>query len=228
MKLAFLLLILVNLALFAWQQGVFGRYAESGREPERIARQIEADRFRVLSEAEVKTLRERATSAPRAAGAPLDLTAAQACVEFGDFAAADVSRAETALIKLGLGARQTARTVEMPGGYLVYMPPLKTRADADKRLEELRKLGVRDVAVITEGPLRFGLGLGSYRDAEAARAQLAVIEKSGAKGARVADKPSTINVTRFQLREIDAPTAVQLAAIQKEFPAQTLRPCTAG
>jgi len=228
MKLAFLLLVLINLALFAWQQGVFGRYAESGREPERIARQIEADRFRVLSESEVKTLRERATPPPRASGASLDLTAAQACVEFGDFVGADLARAETALIKLGLGARQTTRTVDLPGGYLVYMPPLKTRAEADRRLDELRKLGVKDVAVITDGPLRFGVGLGSYRDAEAARAQLAVIEKSGAKGARVADKPSTISVTRFQLREIDAPTAAQLAAIQKEFPAQSLRPCPSG
>ena len=50
MKLAFLVLLMLNLALLAWQQGVFGRVGESGREPERVARQIEAQRFRVLSE----------------------------------------------------------------------------------------------------------------------------------------------------------------------------------
>ncbi len=60
MKLAFLILILLNLALFAWQQGAFGRVGESGREPARVARQIEAERFRVLSEKEVQKLRERA------------------------------------------------------------------------------------------------------------------------------------------------------------------------
>lgn len=63
MKLAFLVLLLLNLALFAWQQGVFGRVGESGREPERVARQIEAERFRVLSEKEVQKLRERANQA---------------------------------------------------------------------------------------------------------------------------------------------------------------------
>ena len=63
MKLAFLILLLVNLALFAWQQGAFGRIGESGREPERVARQIEAERFRVLSEKEVQRLRERASQA---------------------------------------------------------------------------------------------------------------------------------------------------------------------
>jgi hypothetical protein len=60
MKLAFLILLLLNLALLAGQQGVFGRVGESGREPERVARQIEAERFRVLSEKEVQKLRERA------------------------------------------------------------------------------------------------------------------------------------------------------------------------
>ena len=61
MKLAFLILLLLNLALLAWQQGVFGRVGESGREPERVARQIEVERFRVLSEKEVQKLRERAS-----------------------------------------------------------------------------------------------------------------------------------------------------------------------
>ncbi len=61
MKLAFLILLLLNLALLAWQQGAFGRIGESGREPERVGRQIEAERFRVLSEKEVQKLRERAS-----------------------------------------------------------------------------------------------------------------------------------------------------------------------
>ena len=117
MKLAFLLLVLVNVALFAWQHGVFGRFAESGREPERIARQVEPERIRVLSEREVQVLRERAAAQSRAAavtappsaasGAGIDLSVAQACVEFGDFIGPDLSRVETALLKLGLGSRQS-------------------------------------------------------------------------------------------------------------------------
>jgi hypothetical protein len=78
MKLAFLLLVLANLLLFAWQQDVFGRYSERGREPARLERQIEPERFRVLSEGEVKQLRARAEE-PRAANTP---NVAQACVDF--------------------------------------------------------------------------------------------------------------------------------------------------
>lgn len=226
MKLVFLLLVLANVVLFAWQQGAFGRFAEGGREPERVARQIEAERFRVLSEPEVQKLRERVTQA-RPAG--VDLAGAQGCLEFGDFGASEAARAETALAALALGSRLTSRNVEVPGFYMVYLPPLKTRAEADRRADELRKLGVKDLAVIGEnGPLRLGIGLGSFREADAAKSHLASLEKLGVKGVRVSDKPSTLNATRFQLRDLDAAGAQQFAAIRKDFPAQNVRPCAPG
>jgi hypothetical protein len=235
MKLVFLFLLLINVALFAWQQGAFGRFAESGREPERMARQIEPERIRVLSEKNVQELRERANqaraataaAAPPAPAAP-DLSLPQACVEFGDFLGDDVARVETALLKLGLGSRQTARPVEVPGWYQVYVPPYKTRAEADRAAAELGKRGIKDLLVLPDGPLRLGISLGSFRDPELAKSHAASMEKLGVKNVRVADKPAAVTATRYQLRELDAGAAQQLAAIKKEFPAQTLRPCSSG
>lgn len=237
MKLAFLLLVLVNVALFAWQHGVFGRFTESGREPERIARQVEPERIRVLSEREVQVLRERAAAQSRAAaaaappaasGAALDLSVAQSCVEFGDFIGPDLARVETALLKLGLGSRQSARTVEAPGWYLVYLPPFKARAEADRAVADLKKSGVKDLLVFTDGPLRLGVSLGSFRDPELAKAHVASLVKLGVKNARVSDKPTAVSATRLQMRELDAEAAQQLGAIAREFPSQSLRACTPG
>lgn len=235
MKLAFLLLVLVNVALFAWQHGVFGRFTESGREPERIARQVEPERIRVLSEREVQVLRERAAAQSRAAAAPpaasgaaLDLSVAQSCVEFGDFIGPDLARVETALLKLGLGSRQSARTVEAPGWYLVYLPPFKTRAEADRAVADLKKSGVKDLLVFTDGPLRLGVSLGSFRDPELAKAHVASLVKLGVKSARVSDKPTAVSATRLQMRELDAEAAQQLGAIAKEFPSQSVRACSPG
>ena len=229
MKLAFLLLVLLNVALYAWQQGAFGRFAESGREPERIARQIEPDRIRVLSEKEVQVLRERASQARAAAApVPVDLSSAQSCVEFGDFPSADVARAEAALLQLGLGSRQTTRPVELPGYYMVYLPPFKTRGEAHRAVADISKQCVKDVVIFNDGPLRFGVGLGSFRDAEGAKTHAASLEKLGIKNVRVSDKPSAVGGTRFQLRELDAAAAQQLATIRKEFPAQAVRSCTTG
>ncbi|HTN49571.1 MAG TPA: hypothetical protein VMK32_09085 [Burkholderiaceae bacterium] len=234
MKLTFLLLLLLNLALLAWQQGVFGRFAESGREPERIARQLQPDRIRVLSEKDVQELRERASQAraasavATAAPAVPDLTQPQACVEFGDFTGTDVARVEAALLQLGLGSRQTARPVELPGWYLVYLPPFKTRVEAERAAADLSKRGVKDLLVLGDGPLRLGVSLGSFRDPELARGHAVAMEKLGIKNVRVADKPSPITATRYQLRELDVPAAQQLASIRKEFPAQSIRPCSGG
>ena len=231
MKLAFLLLVLLNVALYAWQQGAFGRFTESGREPERIARQIEPERIRVLSEKEVQTLRERASQARVAAAAspaPVDLGVAQSCVEFGDFQASEIARVEAALLQLGLGSRQTTRAVELPGYFLVYLPPFKTRPEADRAAAELARQGVKDLLVYGDGALRLGIGLGSFRDADGARTHAASLEKLGVKNVRVSDKPTTLPGTRFQLRELDAAAAQQLATIRKEFPAQSVRPCTTG
>lgn len=220
MKLVFLLLVLANMLLFAWQQGVFGRYTERGREPERVERQIDADRFRVLREDEVRELRSRSDQ-PRAAvtGNP-----AAGCLEFGDFAAADAARAEIVLASLGV--KPTARSVELPGYWLVYLAPAKSRADADRRAAELRRLGVADLLVVTDdSPLRFGIRLGAFRDAEAARGHLASLRKLGVDDARVSDRPTTQLATRFQLRELSSDASRQLSALKKDFPAQTLRGC---
>ena len=225
MKLAFLLLVLVNLLLFAWQQGALGRLGESGREPERVARQIEPERFRVLTEADVRELRERAAQG----SAPLDLDAAQACLEFGDFPAADAARFENMLASLAPGAKVESRSVEAPGWYMVYLPPYKTAAEAERRAEELRKLGVRDLRVMNENaPLKFAISLGSFRDPDAAKSHLAALEKLGVKGVRMSDRSSTVVLKRFQMRELDAAAARQLATLRSEFPAQALRPCTPG
>jgi hypothetical protein len=222
MKLAFLLFILINLLLYAWQQGVFGRYVESGREPERVARQVEPERIRVLTEREVQKLRERATQTSSA----IDLNVAQACVEFGDFAPADASRAEKALAAIAT-ARQSPRTVETAGWYQVLLPPHKTRGEADRQADELRKSGVKDVQVLADsGANRVGLAVGAFRDVDAARAHLAALEKLGVKGARVADKPTSLSAVRYQLRDLDASSARQLATLRSEFPAQSVRACS--
>jgi hypothetical protein len=225
MKLAFLLLVLVNLLLFAWQQGAFGRFAEPGREPARVARQIEPERFRVLTEADVRELRQRATQG----SAPLDFDTAQACVDFGDFPAAEAARVEKALAALPSGVKVESRPVETPGWYMVYLPPHKTLAEAERRADELRKLGVKDLMVMSENaPLKFAISLGSFREPDAAKSHLAALEKLGIKGVRMSERSSTVVLTRFRLLGLDAAASRQLATLRGEFPAQALRPCAPG
>jgi hypothetical protein len=221
MRLVLLCLLLVNLALFAWQSGVLGVLPEDGREPARLANQIAPERMRVLTPEEVKQQRDRVPEPGPGAGefslSALDLTRGEACVELGDFAGSDLARARARLNALELGARLAARTVEMPGWTLVYLPPFKTRAEAERAAGELRKQGVRDLAVLDTAAMRNAIALGSFRDAELAKTHLADLQKRGVKGARISDKPGTLPGTRFIIRGLDAATVARLQDIQKDL-----------
>jgi len=233
-KLMFLLLIAANLALFAWQRGAFGTLPETGREPERVARQIEAERIRVLTLEQTRELREKAKNAANspaaqaALGGTLDPAAGAACVEFGDFSEAQLSRVRPRLDALALGDRLESREVDGPGWYMVYIPPFRTRGEADRAATQLREQGVRDFIVVGDNsPMRFGIALGSFRDQDLATKHLADLQKRGVKAARVADKPSTVSATRFVIRGVAPSLAAALQGLQKEFNAVRLAPCGA-
>jgi len=242
MKLAFLVLALANLAFFAWQQGVFGSLPESGREPERVNRQVEAERVRVLTPEEVQALRAKTRETPRESGAlgptsnasqpggPIAASelVGSACVEVGDFTIENAGRVRQRLETVATGDRLTIRSVEAGGWFMVYVPPFKTRAEVDRRADELRKAGVKELLVIGDNsPMRNGIALGSFKDPDLANRHAADLERRGIKGVRVADKPASVQVTRFQVRTVDAPLADVLRGIQKEFNAARFQACSA-
>lgn len=236
MKLVFLLLVAINLALFAWQHGAFGTLPDSGREPERVARQIEPERIRVLTAEQAQQMRDAAKKAapqPAPEGAAgngaFDPAAGAACVEFGDFSEAQAARLRPRLEALGVAERMETRSVEAAGWYMVYVPPFKTRAEVDRAAAQLREQGVREFMVIGDNsPMRFGIALGSFRDQELANRHLADLQKRGVKSARVADKPSTVMATRFVIRAVPPTLGAALQALQKEFNAARLATCSAG
>ncbi len=220
MKLAFLLLLLANLALFAWQRGVFGPVLEAGREPQRIAHQVAAEKLRVLTPEQLAGLRSTAKSTTSgAAGKP-------ACLEFGDFDEGSLARVQARLAALTLGDRLQARPVDGPGWFVVYVPPLSSRAEAERIAQDLRNRGVRDFVLMGENSaMRNGIALGSFRDQELAQRHAADLERRGVKGVRVSDRASTTEATRFEIRDVDAALAQQLAEIQKDFPQSQLGAC---
>jgi hypothetical protein len=222
MKQALLALVVVNVLLYIYQQGWLGFTPESGREPQRVAQQIAPDSLRVLTAAEIAKL--RSTLQP---GKDSALGITQSCTEFGDFAAEALARVQPRLAALNIKDRLTTVEVEAPGWFLVYVPPLQSRGDADARARELRQQsGVQDLFVIGEAsPLRNAIALGSFREREVATAFLGDLERKGVKGARLADRPSTIAATRFRIRDVDAALAQQLVRLQEEFPQQKLAPC---
>ena len=233
MRRVFFGLLLLNMVLFGWLHGVFGDHL-GGREPFRLEKQIAADRIRVLTDEEAKQVEKRARDQKAAAAASAAAAAAAqaqeastACVQIGEFASeTELARLHDRLVALRLSDRASAQTRERPGWYLVYLPPEKTLAAAEERERELRAQGLQDLLVVREGGLRYAIGVGSFRDRDLARKQVALLDKRGVPGARISEAPTTAQSTRVLIRGADLAALRQLEeVVRKEFPQQKVQPC---
>ena len=150
--------------------------------------------------------------------------AADACMEWGEFFGNDLTRATAALDALKLGDRLTQRQVEHISGYWVYIPPLKTRADADKKVAQLKALGVEEYFVVQEaGKWRNAISLGVFKTEDAAQKFLESIKGKGVKSATVGERMSKFTLTVFVLKNPDAETSAKVVALQNEFAGSELK-----
>ena len=150
--------------------------------------------------------------------APVAETSAKVCMEWGEFSGTDLKRADKALSELKLGDRLTRRTVEYASGYWVYIPPLKNQAAINKKIEQIKAIGVEDYFVVQEPPLWVNvISLGVFKTREAAQNFLVSLKKKGVRTAKVGERKRKLKFTVFVLKQIDAEAGARLNALQKYF-----------
>lgn len=219
MRAAFLLLLLANVVLLAWQQGLFGPAGETGREPERLVRQVAAEKIRRLTPEQLAARRASGKAGNDAGSRPV-------CLEFGDFDEASLARIQSRLAALALGDRLQTKRVTAAGWFIVYLPPPPSRADAERMAQDLRGRGIRDLVVMgANAPMPNAIVLGSFRDPELAQRHQEDLTRRGVSGVQMTQRAGASETTRFEIRGADAALAQQLAEIQKEFPQSQLGAC---
>lgn len=231
LKFFFLSLLLANGLLFAFQQGHLEALMPSGREPLRIANQLNADKIKLISPQAAGTLAGAAspaavTAAPAGAAADKKQNL-PACIEIGNFSIAEARRFEAQLANLALAARPARRDVQEAGSsHMVLIPPQDGKEGADKRAAELRNSGITDFYVIQENSgQRWGISLGIFKSEEAARTHLSALNQKGIRNASLAVYPVPLHKIAFQLRGLDAGTKKSVDRIKNDFPRQQVRIC---
>lgn len=151
------------------------------------------------------------------------------CTEWGEFSGSDLVRAQEALAMLKLGNDLSQRTVEQDHGYWVYIPPLKKRADLERKIEQLKQRGVKDYFVVQEkGAWLNAISLGMFKTEESAHKFLATLRAKDVRTAKVGERTSKLKFTVFVMKELDAGTEDKLKALQKEFPDSELKVSACG
>jgi len=242
LRLALLLLLLVNGVLLAANTGVFGpevskAWFESEREPDRMHRQIRTEEIRILepvpaSGATAPNVAPASTPAAIGAQANIERTAlsgadtAGSCTELGGLTDAQATRGVDQLKQIA-GVQVERVTRQEDSRWWVHMPARDTREDAERKVGELRRRNVSDSAIVQEGNA-FVVSLGLFRDKERAQQRL---DDLRAKDVRTAVLTETHrSAARTWLRvtaSADAASGVaaQLAALKKTLGADELHAC---
>jgi len=224
MRVAFLVLLLANLALYTWL-----RYGTSEAEPVPLSRQIAPEKLKVVAPAglpPVSAVTKPPAPAPAPAAAPASPATSVACVEWGSFTIADAARAEQALEPLALGPRLAQRRTEEQAGWWVFIPPQGNRQSALRKAAELKQLGVEEYFIVQEeGPLRWALSLGVFRTEESAQARLAALRDQGVRTARVGARDTTVPKVWLQVKGVDAPLQARLKEIARQVEGSELKDC---
>jgi cell division protein FtsN len=210
MRLLFLILVLLNAVAFGYI-----RFAESraGADNQLSLLQIAPEKMKLVKPA--------ASTLPRN-----DTSRAQptlVCLEWGGFAVEEFAKAGAALDKAGVTDKVSQR--ETGESYWVYIPSLKTRADADKKAAELRARGVTEFAVMPDTDRwPFALSLGVFKTEESANNYLAQLQQKGVRS--IVAGPRGARSVTFVIRDPGDAAAEKIAALKAEFPAAQLKVTT--
>ena len=253
LKLLFWLLLVGNVILFGLPRGYFGANATERREPQRLAEQLHPELLSVLPANSEKLASQTRSQAPasaptgasissistaaNAAAPATQLPAAQvaavtpSCTEVGNFTVADAKRFSEQLASLNLGDRVAQKLTQDVTSHMVYIPPQDGREGAERRIAELRRLGIGDFYVIPDSfpnpALRSGVSLGIFRTEEAAKAYVGQLISRGVRSARIIARRSGAGKQVFQLRDLSPEARTALDNIKSAFPDQEIRACSA-
>jgi len=205
-----LVLLLANVGLFGAMQ-LGGEGGEAG--PAREA--LNGDKIRLLGIHQPTSAATRSQGGETQPGAVGKTQAV--CLEWGSFAAGDATRVRQALAALSLGERLSEAAVET-GGFWVYIPPIESQPLAQKKLNELKALGVRDYQLMQDaGKWQYAISLGVFSTEEAAAKRLADLRAAGVKSAKSAPREAESRVS-FVVRNADDAVMAKLVELKQDFP----------
>lgn len=192
MRWVFAALVLVNLGLLMWAS-----WYREGVEGALPARPVLRPELMVPISTPGVALRARRNERVEPPLAPT--RAKRRCVTLGPVPAAV---AETAAARLTADGIETARRAEerqVPASYWVYLAPYATRNEAERRMKELARLGVRDMLIMQDPHGNLAISLGLFVQPDNARARLEELKHRGIE-ARQEVRERTESVAWFELQ----------------------------
>ncbi len=225
MKALVFLLVLVNVLFYAFSSGYLGR--PGNPDAGRLEQQVEPDRMRIVSRGEAPAAKAPLPEpvAPSAA-AVVPAGSDEFCLAWGNMASSEADRLGTLLTDKFVEYHVERRNVSRePNGWWVYIPPLANKAEADKKVSELKRIGVSDYFIIQDTTNRFAISLGIFSSEKGANDRLGELKAKGVKSARQVPRSGNENAVTLQVSGPPAGKAALLEAVSQAFPKVEAQAC---
>ena len=196
MRVLVFLLVLGNVLFLAYAGGYFG--GPDNPDAGRVGQQLMPERVRVVGYGQSPPARadvEKAVAeAPPPPAEPEEL-----CLVWEHLQADDADRLASTLAEKLAGIRVERRAVPVEwAGWWVMVPPLANKAEADKKVGEIKELGVNDLFVVHDaGPNQFAISLGVFSTEKGGQEHLGRLKAKGVKSAKLIRRPG--KETQFAL-----------------------------
>lgn len=203
MRLLFFILLLANFGLLAYfyVQPPDGR-AIAAHAP------LRADAIHIANERPAEAP-ERVASAGKGG-----------CFEWSGLNDATLAKARDALEQLGVKDKLVLASTS---DQWAYIPPFKTRTDAEKKLAELKALGIEDGEVMEDdAKWRYAISLAAFASAEEAQFYLKQLRDKGVKSAKVMERHAP--VTSITIVDADDALHEKLEKLRADFDKTALKP----
>lgn len=216
MRLAFFLLLLINVALYPFVSGLIAGKGD-GSEPLRMASQMKPDSIRILP-SDAPSPAAETVAAPDVANTVVAGSEAPAVCRALD----GLSREQVDALNARIGAEQLLLQLSESEqtettAWWVHIPDMQTRQLAERKQAELRALGVREMIVMADpaDPQKLAVSLGLFKTEAAAKELLATLNGQGVRSARIVPREGRAGRYRIEVRG----AGPDLAALFDSFPA---------
>lgn len=150
------------------------------------------------------------------------------CKSFGGFTPEAAKAAQMAINNSSPDTKVTLIASKESTSYWVHIPPQSSKAGAEKKVAELKQMGVEDTFIIgDEGPNKWAVSLGLFKSKDMADNYLQKLTKQGVRSAKIEVRDKGTDKVRL---EVSAPAEALgvLAREIKPLASATLGECKAA
>ncbi len=171
--------------------------------------EVNPEKLKLLMDDDFSTLKKRQPEAK---------ASAQSCYKWGEFTESNLAEAQAVLEQLGLEADLVQEgTSQEDRRFWVYYPPLANAELAQRKADEIKRLGVDELYIVQGKQWRHAISFGLFAEEPLANALLKNLKAKGVRNAVKSLRKQGKSTGSLLAKNVDSEHAVELYKIRPEF-----------